>query len=101
MLNSYKTNGINIAIASLVNEAGYSRWYGHDMQPRAYDNETQALDRVLRSILSWDACQKGAAELNLKDLSKALSARETGRVEDMTRHAVVSAHKHFDVLYKG
>jgi len=96
-----KINGINIAIASLVAEAGYNRWYGHDMQARAYDNETQALDRVLRSILSWDACQKAAAEINLKDMAKALSVRETGRVEDMMRHAVVSAHKHFDTLYKG
>ncbi len=26
------------------------------MQPRAYDNEEQAIDRVVRSILSWEAC---------------------------------------------
>jgi xylose isomerase len=96
-----KINGINIAIASLVAEAGYSRWYGHDMQPRAYDNETQALDRVLRSILSWDACQRAAAEINLVELTKALTVRETGRAEDMMRHAVVSAHRHFDGLYRG
>jgi xylose isomerase len=96
-----KITGINIAIASLVGEAGYARWYGHDMQARPYDNEAQGLDRVIRSILSWDACQKAAAELNLKDLMKAYTVRETGRVEDMMRHAVVSAHKHFDVMYKG
>jgi xylose isomerase len=96
-----KITGINIAIASLVGEAGYSRWYGHDMQARPYDNEAQGIDRVIRSILSWDACQKAAAELNLKDLMKAYAVRETGRVEDMMRHAVVSAHKHFDVMYKG
>ncbi len=94
-----KINGINIAIASLVSEACYSRWYGHDMQPRAYDDENQALDRVLRSILSWEACQKAATDLNLTDLSNALTVRETGRVEDMMRHAVVSAHNHFDELY--
>jgi xylose isomerase len=96
-----KITGMNIAIASLVSDAGYNRWFGHDMQARAYDNETQAADRVIRSILSWDACQKAAAELNLKDLTKALCVRETGRVEDMMRHAVVSAHKHFDIMYKG
>lgn len=96
-----KITGMNIAIASLVAEAGYNRWYGHDMQARAYDNETQATDRVIRSILSWDACQKAAAELNMKDMMKAMTVRETGRVEDMMRHAVVSAHKHFDVMYKG
>jgi xylose isomerase len=71
------------------------------MQARAYDNETQAADRVIRSILSWDACQKAAAELNVKEMMKALAVRETGRVEDMMRHAVVSAHKHFDLMYKG
>jgi xylose isomerase len=71
------------------------------MQARSYDNESQGLDRVIRSILSWDACQKAAAEINLGELNKALAVRETGRVEDMMRHALVSAHKHFDVLYKG
>lgn len=96
-----KITGMNIAIAALVGEDGYDRWYGHDMQARPYDNEAQGIDRVIRSVLSWDACQKAAAELNLKELLKAYSVRETGRVEDMMRHAVVSAHKHFDVLYKG
>jgi xylose isomerase len=96
-----KITGMNIAIASLVADAGYNRWFGHDMQARAYDNETQAADRVIRSILSWDACQKAASELNVKDMAKAFAVRETGRVEDMMRHAVVSAHKHFDLMYKG
>ncbi len=96
-----KITGINIAIASLVGEAGYDRWYGHDMQARPYDNEAQGIDRVVRSVLSWDACQKAAAELNVKEMLKAYAVRETGRVEDMMRHAVVSAHKHFDVMYKG
>ena len=96
-----KISGINISIASLFAEAKYDRWYGHDMQARSYDNETQGLDRVIRSILSWDACQKAAAEINLAEMNKALSVRETGRVEDMMRHAVVSAHKHFDVMYRG
>lgn len=96
-----KINGINIAIASLIAEAKYDRWYGHDMQARAYDNEAQGVDRVIRSILSWDACQKAAAELDLREMSRAFAARETGRVEDMMRHAVVSAHNHFDLLYAG
>ncbi len=96
-----KINGINIAIASLVRDAHYDRWYGHDMQPRSYDNETQAIDRVVRSILSWDACQKAAAELSVSEITRALAARETGKVEDMMRHAVVSAHNYFDLLYRG
>jgi xylose isomerase len=96
-----KITGINIAIAQLVQEANYTRWYGHDMQARSYDNEEQGLDRVIRSILSWEACKKAAAEINMKEMMTALSVRETGRVEDMMRHAVVSANNQFDVLYKG
>ena len=95
-----KINGINIAIAQLVQEAGYSRWYGHDMQVRAYDNEAQGLDRVIRSILSWEACERAASEIKMSEMMKALAVRETGQVEDMMRHAVMSAQKHFDALYK-
>jgi xylose isomerase len=91
-----KISGVNISIAALLTESGYARWYGHDMQARAYDNEVQGLDRVIRSILSWDACQKAATELNLTELNRYLANRETGRAEDIMRHAVVSAHKHFD-----
>jgi len=94
-----KITGINIAVAGLVQEANYTRWFGHDMQVRPYDNEAQGVDRVIRSILSWDACQKAAGEINNKDLMTALSLRETGRAEDIMRHAVVSAHRHFDQMY--
>jgi xylose isomerase len=96
-----KISGVNISIAALLNESGYARWYGHDMQARAYDNEVQGLDRVIRSIVSWDACQAAAAELDLRELNRCLTNRETGRAEDMMRHAVVSAHEHFDQLYQG
>lgn len=94
-----KITGINIAIAGLIAEAKYSRWFGHDMQVRAYDNEAQGIDRVIRSILTWEACEKAAAEIKSAELLKAMSVRETGRVEDMMRHAVVSANKHFDSMY--
>jgi xylose isomerase len=94
-----KINGINVAIAQLVQEAKYARWYGHDMQVRAYDNEAQGLDRVIRSVLSWEACERAASEIKMSDMMKALAVRETGRVEDMMRHAVMSAQKHFDSMY--
>ena len=45
-----RINGMNITIAKLIQEAGYKRWKGHDMQPRPYDNEEQAIERVIRSI---------------------------------------------------
>jgi xylose isomerase len=51
--------------------------------------------------LSWDACEKAATEIKMKELMQAMAVRETGRVEDMMRHAVMSAQKHFDVMYQG
>ena len=95
-----KINGANIAIAGLIQKAKYDRWYGHDMQARPYDNEAQAIDRVVRSVLSWDACEQSAAKLDNKALLAALSSRETGRAEDIMRHAVMEAHRLFDEMYR-
>lgn len=94
-----KINGINIAIAGLIQEAGYDRWKGHDMQPRAYDNEEQAVDRVIRSVISWECCAKAASLLDKKELLVALSARNTGKAEDVVRHAVMSAYQAFEEYY--
>jgi xylose isomerase len=95
-----RINGMNIAIAGLIQQAGYARWKGHDMQTRAYDNTEQGIDRVVRSVLSWEACEQAARELSSKALLKALAQRETAVAEDMMRHAVVSAQKAFDEMYK-
>ncbi len=95
-----RVNGMNIAIAGLIQEAGYDRWKGHDMQPRAYDNAQQAINRVIRSVLSWEACERAAKELKTRDLLKALAARDTAVAEDMMRAAVVNAQKYFDEMYK-
>ena len=95
-----RINGMNVAIAGLISEAGFARWKGHDMQPRAYDNAEQGIDRVVRSVLSWEACAMAAEELDCKALSKHLAARETAKAEDLMRGAVVSAQAHFNSLYK-
>jgi len=96
-----RVNGMNVAIAGLIQRAGYDLWKGHDMQPRAYDNAEQAINRVVRSVLSWEACEKAAKELKTRDLLKALAQRDTAVAEDMMRAAVVSAQKSFDEMYKG
>jgi len=96
-----RVNGMNIALAGLIQGAGYDRWKGHDMQPRAYDNTEQAIDRVIRSVLSWEACEQAARELKNRDLLKALGERKTAVAEDMMRHAVVAAQKYFDEMYQG
>jgi len=94
-----RINGMNIAMAGLIQDAGYHRWKGHDMQTRAYDNEEQGLDRVVRSVLSWEACEKAARELDTDQLSAYLAKRETARAEDMMRVAVVDACRFFNDLY--
>ena len=94
-----RVNGMNVAIAGLIQQAGYKRWKGHDMQTRAYDNAEQGIDRVIRSVLSWEACENAARELDTNALMAALTARETAKAEDMMRAAVVSAQKSFDEMY--
>ena len=95
-----RVNGMNVAIAGLIDEAGYGRWKGHDMQARAYDNSEQAVDRVVRSVLSWEACAMASRELDAKLLAKHLAARETAKAEDVMRGAVVQAQQNFDRLYR-
>lgn len=94
-----RINGMNVAIAGLIQEAGFSRWKGHDMQPRPYDNADQAVDRVVRSILSWEACEGAARNLDRSRLMKHLEARETAKAEDMVRAAVVDASEAFRKMY--
>ncbi len=95
-----RVNGMNIAIAGLIQQGGYGRWKGHDMQTRAYDNAEQGIDRVVRSVLSWEACEKAARELDTAGLLKVLGKRETAKAEDMMRGAVVNAQRYFDEMYK-
>jgi len=95
-----RVNGMNIAIAGLIQQAGYARWKGHDMQTRAYDNAQQGIDRVVRSVLSWEACEKAAKELDTTKLMNTLARRETAKAEDMMRAAVVTAQSYFDEMYK-
>jgi xylose isomerase len=94
-----RINGMNIAIARLLQDAGFARWKGHDMQARAYDNEEQGIDRVVRSILSWEACAKAAASLDMKHLMQLLAKRETAKAEDVMRGALVEAQQAFDAMY--
>jgi xylose isomerase len=95
-----RVNGMNIAIAGLIQQAGYARWKGHDMQTRAYDTAEQGIDRVVRSVLSWEACEKAARELDTKALVATLAKRQTAKAEDMMRGVVVAAQKYFDQMYK-
>jgi xylose isomerase len=94
-----RINGINVAIAGLLQEAGFNRWRGHDMQVRPYDDIKQGVDRVIRSILSWEACERAAQDLDTKVLMELLSGRQTARAEDLMRAAVINAYRYFDEMY--
>jgi xylose isomerase len=94
-----RINGMNIAIAGLLRAAGFSRWKGHDMQARPYDNEEQGIDRVIRSILSWEACDHAAQKLDETKLMKYLVNRETAKAEDMIRDTVTVANRFFKEAY--
>lgn len=95
-----RVNSFNVTLAKLFLDAGYERWFGHDMQARAYDNEQQAIDRVVRSILSWEACEVAARELDTKALGDALASRNTALAEDIMRASTIRAHQVFDQLIK-
>ncbi|MGB6607540.1 MAG: xylose isomerase, partial [Atribacterota bacterium] len=90
----------NIAIAGLIRDTGFNRWKGHDMQVRPYDNEEQGIDRVIRSVLSWEACAQSSQELDKEQLMKYLADRETAKAEDIMREALTNAQKYFNRMYK-
>ena len=94
-----RINGMNIAIAALMQDAGFSRWKGHDIQARPYDDVNQALDRVGRSVLSWEACEHAARKLDRADLRVHLARRDTAQAEDLMRAAVADAQRWFDTHY--
>lgn len=96
-----RINGMNIAVARLIQDAGYKRWKGHDMQARAYDNEQQAIERVIRSVLSWESCERVAEKMDLGQLGEFLKNRDTAKAEDYIRELVCEADKIFRELYKG
>lgn len=96
-----RVNGMNIAIAGLIREAGYARWKGHDTQTRAYDSTEQGIDRVIRSILSWEACEQAAMQLNTDQLLQHLRNRQTAKAEDLMRDVVVQAQLAFNKMYHG
>ena len=95
-----RINCMNLAVAGLLRRAGYARWKGHDMQARPYDNQEQAVDRVVRSILSWEACALAEEEMDSGMLLEYLSRRETAKAEDLIREAVAGAYRHFDRMYR-
>jgi xylose isomerase len=95
-----RINGANIAIARILQDAGFNRWKGHDMLARPYDNPGQGVDRVVRSILSWEACARAAREMDTGLLMDFLARRQTAKAEDLIRASVIQAYQYFDAMYR-
>jgi xylose isomerase len=93
-----RVNGFTVAIAGLAQEAGFARWKGHDLQPRPYDDRGQAIDRVVRSVLAWEACARAARELDTAHLLADLAERDTAAAEDHIRGAVAAAQAYFNEM---
>jgi len=98
--NGAQISEANVSVAYLIQRVGYDRWKGHDMQTRAYDNVPQAVDRVVRSVLSWEACEMAARTLDMDLMGKHLAGRNTAAVQDMMQDAVQVARQHFKDMYK-
>lgn len=95
-----RINGANIAIARLLQDAGFNRWKGHDMLVRPYDDPEQGIDRIVRSILSWEACAQAAQEMDTNLLLDFLAKRQTAKAEDLIRASIIQAYRHFDAMIR-
>ncbi|MBM3233980.1 xylose isomerase [Candidatus Pacearchaeota archaeon] len=95
-----KVTGNGIVIARMMQNAGYSRWCGHDMQPRPYDAIKQALERCVRAALAWEACRKAGKEMPWNEMINAYARRDTITVEDMMRDSLTKAHGYFRETYQ-
>jgi len=98
--NGAQITEANVSMAYLIQQAGFDRWKGHDMQPRAGDNVEQALDRVVRSVLSWEACEHAARQLDYSTLVGHLVNRDTAKAQDMMGDAVQVARTRFKEMYQ-
>jgi xylose isomerase len=92
--NGVKITGFNISIVKLLLDAGYQRWIGHDMQARPYDNEKQAINRVIESIINFEAMEKVAKTFPTKEINNYLEKRDTLPVESIMHDLRSSAEKY-------
>lgn len=69
--------GPNIGVVKALQESGFQRWVGHDMQARPHDNEGQAYNRVIQSFINWKALERVASEFPMGELRGYLEKRDT------------------------
>lgn len=93
-------NALTIAAAGLMERSGYRRWKAHPITPRPYETDSQVLDRIVRSILNWEACAFAAKDLDEKQLTSHFQQRQIAKADGQMRRAVSSAWKKFDEWYR-
>ncbi len=96
-----RVNGMTLAIAGISRQAGFRRWKGHDIQRRPYDDAMQAIDRIVRSVLAWEACARAEKEMDDRQLLRLLAERRTAQAEDLIRTTVAKAEAYFADWYEG
>ncbi len=69
--------GPNIGLMRALQDSGYQRWVGHDMQARPHDTEDQAYNRVIQSMVNWKALERTASEFPMEELRGYLEKRDT------------------------
>jgi xylose isomerase len=98
--NGAKITGSNISIMKLLIDAGYQRWIGHDMQARPHDNEQQAINRVIESVINIEAMEKVARNFPTKEINNLLAKRDTQPVESMMHELRSTAEKYAREMLK-
>jgi xylose isomerase len=90
----------SIGIAQILHDNSYKGWVEHDMQPRAYDNAQQDINRVIRAICNWEAiCRTVETFKPLESIPLLAADRRMMEVEDVMRDAVGYAHNLSKELY--
>jgi xylose isomerase len=69
--------GTNIGVLKALQNSKFDRWVGHDMQARPHDNEEQAYNRVIQSMVNWEALGRVASEFPMDELRGYLERRDT------------------------
>lgn len=90
--------GPNIGIARALQDSGFKRWVGHDMQARPHDNEEQAYNRVIQSMVNWTALEKVAGEFPMDELNGYLERRDTLAAEMLIGDSISTARTYANAM---
>ncbi len=91
----------SLGVAEILIHSQFKGWVEHDMQPRAYDNAQQDIDRVVRAICDWEAICRTVETGGLTGFLDAATKRDMMRAEDIMKRARRKAEELSETLYYG